>query len=177
MTVGESWILRVCVRGLFFFINVFALYLLLRGHNLPGGGFIAGVASAASLIMLALAVGSEGVHRVLRGDPLRLATCGMALALLGAVPGMIFGREFFQHFHATVEVAPLGKLHLSTTLVFDVGVFFVVVGVVTKVVLVFTESALGKPALVGADARRYASPVEDPVEGGKDAKREERHAD
>ncbi len=174
MTPTDSIILRACVRGLFFFINAFAIYLLLRGHNLPGGGFIAGVASAISLLMLELAVGSGGIHRILRGDPLRLAAWGLVLALLSAEPGMIFGRGFFEHFHAYVSVPALGRLHLSTVLVFDAGVYLVVVGVVTKIVLVFSDSAMGLPALAGKDCQRYASPVEEPVEDS--VQREENHA-
>ncbi len=160
-----SFIFRSVVRFLFFLVNVFALYLLLRGHNLPGGGFIAGLASAISLILLSLGIGLAELHRVMRFDPMRLATAGLALALgTGLIPvGM--GRPFLEHFDGYLEHVPLlGRVHVGTPLLFDFGVYLVVVGITCKVIFVLGKSTQRLVALVAEDAARYASPVERPIE-------------
>ena len=69
MITERSWIFSVVARFAFFAINAFALHLFLRGHNAPGGGFIAGLASAASLVLLSLALGVGKMHRLILVDP------------------------------------------------------------------------------------------------------------
>ena len=73
MKAPDSYIFKTVVRFSFFVINVFAIYLVLRGHNLPGGGFIGGLAAAISFVLLSLAIGVEELHRVMRFDPVRVA--------------------------------------------------------------------------------------------------------
>jgi len=170
MTNPNSFILRVTAAILFFLVNIFALYLLWRGHNLPGGGFIAGLASAISMVLLALAMGFDEFEGWLRTDPMRMATWGLALAvgaaLLPLLPGFP-GTLFLEHamFHPTIPF--IGKLHLGTTLLFDIGVFMVVVGITTKVVFVLARSTSGKGALLPGEKQDYASSVERPIEEGQ----------
>jgi multisubunit Na+/H+ antiporter MnhB subunit len=184
MTGHSSHIFRTVVRFLFFLVNVFALYLLLRGHNLPGGGFIAGLASAISLILLSLAIGLEELHGVMRFDPMRLATVGLAVSLGVGMAPMLFGRPFLEHFDAYLEHVPLlGRVHLGTPLMFDIGVFMVVVGITCKVIFVLGKSTQRLIALVSEDEARYSSPVERPIEesqvegGGAKKERGVEHAD
>jgi multicomponent Na+:H+ antiporter subunit B len=161
----DSYLFKTVVRFAFFLVNVFALYLLLRGHNLPGGGFIGGIATAISLILLSLALGIQELHRIMRTDPVRLAASGLLLATLTGLGPMLLGHPFLEHtnFHFH-EVPVLGELHLGTPLAFDVGVFLVVVGVTAKIIFVLTKSIEGLRALVIADQSRYSSPVEQPIE-------------
>jgi len=136
----RSYIFKAAVRLLFFLVNVFALYLLLRGHNLPGGGFIAGLASAIALVLLSLAIGLEELHRVMRFDPMRMAAAGLAMAAVTGAAPLLFGRPFLEHFDAHLTGLPLlGELHVGTALAFDIGVFLVVVGIACKIMF-----ALGK---------------------------------
>jgi multicomponent Na+:H+ antiporter subunit B len=160
-----SFIFRAVVRFLFFLVNVFALYLLLRGHNLPGGGFIAGLASAISLILLSLGIGLAELHRVMRFDPMRLATVGLAVALMTGLVPVVMGRPFLEHFDGYLEHVPLlGRVHVGTPLIFDSGVYLVVVGITCKVIFLLGKSTQGLVALVAEDAARYAAPVERPIE-------------
>ncbi|MCX8157906.1 MAG: Na(+)/H(+) antiporter subunit B [Verrucomicrobiae bacterium] len=153
------------VRVAFFIINLLALYLLLRGHNYPGGGFIGGLAAAISLVLLSLALGLEEMHRVLRFDPVRLAAAGLLLATATGLLPVLAGRPFLEHFHAQWEHVPfLGKLHVGTPLLFDLGVFLVVVGVTTKIIFVLAKSTAGLRALVQDEEARYSSPRETPIE-------------
>lgn len=165
----DSFIFHTVVRLAFFLINVLAVYLLLRGHNLPGGGFIAGLATAISLVLLSLAIGNEAIHRVVRFDPVLVAVAGLALATLSGLAPLIIGRPFLEHFQVHLyEVPLLGELHLGTPLVFDVGVYFVVVGIASKIVFVFAKSTQGLRALVLEEETRYSAITETPIESDAD---------
>lgn len=160
----ESFILVTAARILFFFVNVFAIYLLLRGHNLPGGGFIAGLASAISIILLWLAIGFDEFEKMWKFDPMRLAAWGLLIAVLTASAPVLFGQSFFEHTMFHPDVPFLGKVHVGTTLVFDIGVLLVVIGISVKVVYVLARSTAGQESLVGSERHQYASPVEEPIE-------------
>jgi multicomponent Na+:H+ antiporter subunit B len=165
MTGPQSYIFKAVVRFLFFLVNVFAIYLLLRGHNLPGGGFIAGLATAISLILLSLAIGLEELHRVMRFDPVRLAAIGLAVAALTGAAPMLLNRPFLEHFNFLFDRVPLvGELHVGTPLIFDVGVYLVVVGIACKIIFVLGKSTQRLRALVAEEEARYSSPVEQPIE-------------
>lgn len=176
----HSYIFDRLVRVVFFLVNVFALYLVLRGHNLPGGGFIGGLASAISLILLSLALGVEAMPRILRLDPVRLAAAGLLLATATSAAPLLFGAPFLEHFSVHLHKVPLlGDVHVGTPLAFDLGVYFLVVGIASKMIFVFTLSTQGLRALVAEEERRYSSPVEQPLEevAAASEKREVRDAD
>jgi multicomponent Na+:H+ antiporter subunit B len=165
MKAADSIILRAVAAGLFFFVNLFALYLLLRGHNLPGGGFIGGLGSALSFILLALGFGVEKAQRVLRVDPVRLAALGLAVALASSLAPVFVGAEFLRQYNwKLADLLLLGDLAVGTPLVFDIGVFLVVLGVTTKLVFVLARALAGLPMLNQAERARYASAIEEPLE-------------
>lgn len=176
----RSYIFDQLARAVFFLVNVLALYLLLRGHNLPGGGFIAGLASAISLILLSLALGVEAMPRIVRLDPVRLAAAGLLLAALTGAAPLLFGAPFLEHFNAHLHDVPLiGDVHVGTPLLFDLGVYLLVVGIACKMIFVFTLSTQGLRAMVAEEERRYSSPIEQPLEEpvGPSERREVRDAD
>jgi NADH:ubiquinone oxidoreductase subunit 5 (subunit L)/multisubunit Na+/H+ antiporter MnhA subunit/multisubunit Na+/H+ antiporter MnhB subunit len=163
--VGDSYILGSVVTFLFFLINVFALYLFLRGHNLPGGGFIAGLCTGLSFVMLGFVQGVEKLRGFLRLDPLRLAVVGMLIALGAGVPGLWAGGPYLRHFHPHFENVPLlGSVYLGTPLFFDLGIYLVVVGTILKIVFPLVKSVQGFRAFLLEEERSYASPEEEPVE-------------
>ncbi|MCW5550043.1 MAG: hypothetical protein KIT44_13855 [Opitutaceae bacterium] len=165
MKTGDSYIFRSVASFLFFVINVFAVYLLLRGHNLPGGGFIGGLGSALSLIMLSMAYGVREAQKVLRVDPVRLATVGLLLAVVTGMLPLFLGEPFLRHFHWKFDGLPLlGKLEVGTPLLFDIGIFLVVVGVTAKMIFVLFRSISGLTALNPSEWRRYSADLEEPVE-------------
>jgi multicomponent Na+:H+ antiporter subunit B len=161
----DSFIFRTTIRYAFFFINFFALYLLLRGHNLPGGGFIAGLVTAISLVLLSMAVGLQEIHRITRVDPVRVASFGLFVAAGTAFLPALFGSQFFEHADVHLYDLPLlGEVHLGTTLLFDAGVFLVVVGVVSKLIFVMMYSTQGHRAFVEEEERLYSSLLEGQIE-------------
>ncbi|MFN7138798.1 MAG: MnhB domain-containing protein [Limisphaerales bacterium] len=164
MNAPHSYIFQTLVRLVFFLINVFAVYLLLRGHNLPGGGFIAGLATAISFILLSLGIGLSALHNMIRTDPGRVAFIGLAIAVLTGLAPVLFGYPFLQHFSIHFEMPILGEVHVGTTLLFDSGVYLVVVGITAKIIFVLAKSTQGLRALVREEQSRYSSVIERPVE-------------
>lgn len=164
MTAPNSYIFQTVARLIFFLINVLAIYLLLRGHNDPGGGFIAGLATAISLILLSLAVGLRSLHVIIRVDPARIAFTGLAVALASSAGPALFGRPFLEHYNFHIKTLLLGDLHIGTPLLFDAGVYLVVVGITAKIIFVLAKSTQGFGALVRSEQRRYSAPLESPIE-------------
>ncbi|MCO5133875.1 MAG: Na+/H+ antiporter subunit B [Phyllobacteriaceae bacterium] len=117
---------------------VFSIFILLRGHNDPGGGFIGGLIAASAFAIYGIANGVAPVRRALYFHPITLAGFGLFLAGLAGIPSLFAGVPFltglwtFPHVFG-VEVA------LSTPLVFDIGVYFVVVGAITAIALTLEE--------------------------------------
>lgn len=111
-----------------------SVYLFLRGHNLPGGGFVAGLVTGAALATLYVAQGAAWSRRHLPLDFTRMMAAGMAVAAATGVGAWLFGRPFLTSAHGYVPVPLVGVLHLSTAALFDLGVYLVVVGVTMLIV-------------------------------------------
>ncbi len=163
--VPNSFFFQTVIRFLFFFINIFAIYLLLRGHNYPGGGFIAGVATAISLVLLGLVTGLREMRGVLRLDPVRIAGFGLSVALLTGIGPLLFGHPFLEQFTVHYPHFPLlGDVHLGTPLLFDIGVYFVVVGTTCKILFVLSQSSQQLRTLIEEEKAFYSLPMEEPIE-------------
>lgn len=112
---------------------VFSFYLLLRGHNLPGGGFIGGLVLASALVLRAMA----DARRAPKIDLIALCGAGLLVALGSAMLPCFFGKAFFTGlWGGEVWLPALGKIKIGTPLFFDIGVFMVVTGVAAKLLLV-----------------------------------------
>jgi multisubunit Na+/H+ antiporter MnhB subunit len=145
MLSPDSFILRKFATLIALIVQIFAVYLFFRGHNLPGGGFIAGIASAIGILILILANGSAIITRVCPFDPLRLCGWGLAIATLAGLAGLLFSGAFLTHYHYKDPDFPiLGTLYLGTPLLFDLGVYLVVLGVILKVTLVLMDALQGQ---------------------------------
>lgn len=129
-----SLILRTGGRLLLPVAGLFSIYILLRGHNEPGGGFIGGLIAAAGLAIYALPRGRESLYRVLRMRPATLAAVGLLLATIAGAIGLIAGEPFLTH-----QWAAPGGLAVGTTLIFDAGVYLVVVGAVLLFLSLYLE--------------------------------------
>ena len=124
-------------------LYVFSVYLLLRGHNLPGGGFIGGLVMASALVMRVMVQPDPAPRR----DLIALSGVGLMLALAAAAAPLFLGQEFFTGIWGGELVLPLaGKVKLGTVLVFDIGVFLVVTGVAAKILLVLLAQLLAAQA-------------------------------
>jgi multicomponent Na+:H+ antiporter subunit B len=159
-----SFILKTSVRVLFVALNVFAAYLTLKGHNEPGGGFIGGLVSALSLVLVAMVLGVEKAKGLLRVDPLRLTLFGLMLAYGSSLGPVFFGRSFMQHAAWHAHLPGFGSIHLLTAQLFDFGVYFVVVGVTAKMMFTFALSVQLKDPFDPEERSRYATSDEEPIE-------------
>jgi multicomponent Na+:H+ antiporter subunit B len=109
---------------------VFSVFVLLRGHNEPGGGFIGGLIGAAAIAIYGIAMGADAAHRALRVEPMALAGMGLGLAVLAGMLSLPFELPFLSGLWGDW----LG-VTVSTPLVFDVGVYLVVFGTLSALTL------------------------------------------
>jgi multicomponent K+:H+ antiporter subunit A len=111
---------------------VVAVYIFWRGHNQPGGGFVAGLVVAVALVLQYMALGQQRAEHLLHGQGGRRFTrwvgIGLAIAWLTGVGAFAFGRPFLTSAHGHPHVPILGELPLATAALFDLGVFITVVG-------------------------------------------------
>ena len=136
-----SSILQTAARLLMPLLLLFAMFLLLRGHNHPGGGFVGGLVVAASFVLYAIAFGVAAARRALLVQPSTLLGIGPLVALVSGLPGVIVGRSFMTAVWTTVP-AGRAELAVGTPLVFDIGVFLAVIGVVLTIVFTLAETVL-----------------------------------
>jgi multicomponent Na+:H+ antiporter subunit B len=120
---------------------LFAVFLLLRGHNQPGGGFVAGLVVSASYVLYSIAFGVVAARRALLVRPARLLGLGLLTALLSALPGVAAGHAFMSAVWIELPIGS-GTVAVGTPLIFDVGVFLAVVGVISTIVFTLAETVL-----------------------------------
>jgi multicomponent Na+:H+ antiporter subunit A len=125
-----SPILDGAVSMLFHTILVASLVLLVVGHNRPGGGFIGGLVAGAAFILVYLGGGTPRVRRAESAAPELFLGSGITIAAVTGAAAWLDGGEFLHAMLATVDVPLLGPITLSSVLLFDVGVYLVVVGLV-----------------------------------------------
>lgn len=161
----DSFLLGAVLGLLFLLINIVSVYLLLRGHNLPGGGFIGGLMTGMSFILLGLVRGWGDVQKQMPVEPMRMATAGVALSLLSGLIPELRGDPFLTQYHLHAKNVPLlGEVHLGTPLLFDVGVFLLVGGITVKLIVVLARSTSGLAPFSSEETGFYASVLEDPIE-------------
>ncbi len=131
-----SVILRSATRYLFPIIALFSIFLLLRGHDEPGGGFIGGLLAALCFILYAIAEDVAAARRMLRIEEHQLIGIGLLLALAAGFIGVILGEPFL---HSYWWESPDGSIKIGTPLLFDVGVYLLVVGVTLMIVFSLAE--------------------------------------
>ncbi|MBP6216247.1 MAG: monovalent cation/H+ antiporter subunit A [Luteimonas sp.] len=103
-----------------------SLYLFLRGHNAPGGGFIAGLAIAVPVLIKYVLQGARAVEATLGFDYVRGVALGLVVAAIGGLGSLMFGLPFLTSGHAEPVLPMIGKLPLASAMVFDTGVYIVV---------------------------------------------------
>lgn len=127
-------ILNTATRLLTRVIVALSIYLLVRGHNAPGGGFIAALVAGSAVVLQYLAHGIPGVNRSLPMEFSTLLGLGLLLGVGVGLAGVVVGEQFLQSGILTFHLPLLGEQKLTASLVFDVGVFLVVLAVVVAIV-------------------------------------------
>ncbi|MDM1282246.1 monovalent cation/H+ antiporter subunit A [Acinetobacter towneri] len=136
LRITASWILPIAL--------VVSLYIFLRGHNLPGGGFIAGLITAMALIIQYIALGQDHTEQMLKAKSGRLYEIwigvGLSIAGLTGLAAWFWGRPFLTSAHIYVNPPIIGEMHLASAALFDVGVYVTVVGAVMLMISVLGDS-------------------------------------
>ncbi len=113
---------------------VFSIYILLRGHNEPGGGFIGGLIGAAAMAIFGMASGVAAVRRALKADPLTIAGFGVLAAVVSGLLSLFTGSPFLTGIWVYLAIGK-DTVALSTPMLFDIGVFLAVFGTLTSIAL------------------------------------------
>ena len=131
----QSVILKTATRLMVGLILVFAVYLLMRGHHEPGGGFAAALVAGTAFALLGITEGPQKVRRAVRLAPALIAGTGLSLALAAGLLPLVFSQPFF----TGIWWQPVKQLALGTPLLFDIGVFLAVLGAILAVLLELEE--------------------------------------
>ncbi|MEO9298370.1 monovalent cation/H+ antiporter subunit A [Devosia alba] len=138
----------VIMRWLFPVIIVLALFLFLRGHDQPGGGFIAGITMSIAFVLQYLGGGTRWVEERLRILPTYWIGAGLLIALLTGAGAWLFGAPFLTSSFQYLDLPLLGKVPLASALLFDLGVFVLVVGATVLILIAIAHQSIrgAKPA-------------------------------
>lgn len=138
---AESLILRTGALTVLPLQLLFSVFLLLRGHDEPGGGFIGGLVASGALALYLYAFGVDSLKRLLRVSPKDVLAAGLLLGVAASIPAVFLGQSFFTAQWLEVSLGN-NLIKLSTVLVFDIGVYLTVIG---TLVTMFTALAELQP--------------------------------
>ena len=136
----SSLILRTTTQLLITILLLFSVFLLLRGHDLPGGGFIGGLVAAAAVALYVIAFGAKAATAMVRVRPHGLLGVGLLAAIAAGILGMLVGEPFLAGRWLILDLPGEAELKLSSVLLFDVGVYLVVVGSVLTMLFALERS-------------------------------------
>jgi len=132
----KSSVLQTATRYLLPILLMFSIFLLLRGHNYPGGGFVGGVVAAIAFVLHSFAYGTDRTMKILRYKPLSLIPIGLGVAAASMFMPVLFGLPVMTGLWLDDLIPAAGSI--GTALFFDIGVYLVVIG--TVLTILFTIS-------------------------------------
>lgn len=130
----RSELLDTTSRGLFHMTLLISVWLTMRGHNTPGGGFAGGLVAATAFVMTYLARGAEPLLRAVRIPPAVLIGVGLAVATATGLVPLALGDDFLESSISRLDLPLVGQVKFVSSVVFDIGVYLLVVGVVLVVI-------------------------------------------
>ncbi len=148
---------RTVITWLSPFIVLLALHLFLRGHDLPGGGFAAGIALTIAFMLQYLARGAEWVEERLRIRPITWIGLGLLVSVLAGAMSWPFSHPFLTAAFAYWEAPVLGKVPLASALIFDLGIMILVVGSSVLMLVALAHQSLRRTRAAESEAERAAA--------------------
>ena len=136
---------RVTMEWLFPVILTLALYFLVRGHDLPGGGFAAGLTASIGIILLYMANGTRAVEARLHVQPVRWISAGLLCAAGTGGAAWFFGYPFLSTHSGHLDLPLIGAVPIASALLFDIGVFAVVVGTTVLILIALAHQSIRTP--------------------------------
>lgn len=135
----------VIMQWMFPFSIVLTLHIFMRGHDKPGGGFAAGIVMSIAFILQYMAAGTRWVEDRLRIRPFVWVSVGLLLALGTGLSSWVFGYPFLTSFFKYAEIPFIGQVPLASALIFDLGVFMLVVGATVLILIALAHQSVRKP--------------------------------
>ena len=132
----------VIMRWMFHVIVLLAAYLFLRGHDLPGGGFAAGITMSIGFLLQYLAGGTRWVEERLRILPVRWIGFGLLMAAVTGLGSWLFGYPFLTSYFQYTEIPFIGDMPTASALLFDLGVFSLVVGATVLMLIAIAHQSI-----------------------------------
>ncbi|MHA6691952.1 monovalent cation/H+ antiporter subunit A [Devosia sp. A449] len=153
-TISEYLLIpSVIMQWMFPVIIVLALHLFLRGHDQPGGGFAAGIVMSIGFILQYMAGGTRWVEERLRILPVRWIGAGLLVAVLVGAASLLLGYPFMTTSFQYVEIPFIGRVPMASALIFDLGVFVLVVGATVLILIALAHQSIRSPKVA-----RHAPP-------------------
>lgn len=146
--VRRSVVLETCIQLVFHAVLATSVFFLVSGHNAPGGGFIGGLVAGAALVLRYLGSGGTGLSHEVRARPATMLGAGLLLSVAAAVVPWAFGGQLLESAYTYVDLPVIGELPLASVLVFDTGIYLIVVGTVLSALT--TLGAQADASLSGA---------------------------
>jgi len=132
-------ILETAIKALLFMIVLYSVYIFTAGHYYPGGGFIGGLMTAGAIVLLLITYDIKTVSEILPINYRILTGIGLLFAIGTSAGSLLFDVPFLTHAFGHIQLPILGELSLHTATLFDLGVFFVVVGVTMTIIQTIGE--------------------------------------
>lgn len=132
-------ILQTATKILVFIILTYAVYILFAGHHNPGGGFIGGLITASSFVLLYMAFDVQTVNKIMPFDFKRIGALGVIIAVLTGAGSLLFGKPFLFQTFSYVDLPIFGTRELATAVLFDIGVYLAVIGTTLTIILSISE--------------------------------------
>jgi multicomponent Na+:H+ antiporter subunit B len=133
-------ILQTVTKFTLFVIILFSVHLFFAGHYYPGGGFVGGLMTSGAIVLLLLAFDIKTVKTILPVDYIKMIAVGLIFAIGTGAGGLFFDVPFLTHAYTYVDLPLLGKTSLHTAVLFDTGVYLVVIGVTMTIIQTIGES-------------------------------------
>lgn len=131
--------LQTVTKVVTFIILMFAVHIFFAGHYTPGGGFVGGLLTASAIVLLMLAFGIRTVKKIVPINYVVMTSVGLLVAISTAAASILFDVPFFTHAYDYFDLPLFGKTSLHSALLFDVGVYLVVVGVTMTIIQTIGE--------------------------------------
>ncbi len=131
--------LQTATKVVTFIILMFAVHIFFAGHYTPGGGFVGGLLTTSAIVLLMLAFDIETVKKILPINYVTMTAVGLLLALATAAGAIVFDVPFFTHAFGYFDLPLFGKTSLHSAMLFDAGVYLVVVGVTMTIIQTIGE--------------------------------------
>jgi multicomponent Na+:H+ antiporter subunit B len=136
-----SLILNRITRVVIHIILLFSIFVLFKGHNEPGGGFIAGLMTSVAIVLVYIVFSAETVKKTIPLQYTAMIALGLFFAAGTGIGAIILGYPFLTHTFGHFYIPLVGEIELATALSFDIGVYLVVVGATLLIISTLGEGS------------------------------------